>query len=112
MTMTATQYEVRGIMIASIGAMNHVMNLQTSGRAAAIHPATTAAAAPHEARDARCDVLVRPLRRRTIDRTNMLGIAHRAVDRLGIDRDLGTGALLPAAAAALAHGHGDLELRP
>lgn len=51
------------------------------------------------------------LGRSVVDRSDMLGVAHRAIDRGGLDRDLRTGAFLPALPAALAHGHCDLELR-
>jgi hypothetical protein len=46
-----------------------------------------------------------------VDGSDVLGIAQRAIDRRGVDRDLRAGAFLPALAAAPTHGDRDLELR-
>ena len=110
MTGRARQYEIRRTVAATIRAMDQVMELQSSPRAAAWHSATTAIATPHEARDARWNVLVRSFRRGVVERSDVLGIAHCAVDRRGFDRDLCAGAFLPALTAALAHGDRDLKL--
>jgi hypothetical protein len=111
MTARAGQYDIRCFVAATVGTVDQVMQLEASRRAAAIHPAATAIATPDETRNARRNVLVRPFRRRTVDRSNMLRIAHRAFDRRGGDRDLRAGTLLPALAAALAHRDRNLELR-
>src|SRR5688572_13993865 len=66
---------------------------------------------PHEPRDTRRDILMRPLRRLAVDRANMLRVAQHALDSGGTDRDLRTRAVLPALLAALTHRDGDLELR-
>src|SRR5213078_1904350 len=107
----AAQDEVQRIVTAAISTMDDVVQLEPSCGAAAIDAATAAVAAPHQARDARCNVLIRPLGRRTVDRSEVLRVAHRAVDRRRVDRDLRAGAFLPALPAALAHRQGDLELR-
>src|SRR5213078_1108979 len=110
MTMTAAQDEVRCIVTAAIGAMGDMVQLEASRGAAAIDAATAAVATPYEPRDARRDVLIRPLGRGAIDRADVLRVAHRAVDGRRLDRDLHAAAFLPALPAALAHGHRDLEL--
>src|SRR4051812_17450212 len=88
-----------------------MMNLETPGGATAGHAATATIATPHEAHDARRNVLVRALWRGAIERSDVLGIAFGALDCGRSDRDLRACAVLPALAAALAHRHGDLVLR-
>src|SRR5213078_2096704 len=111
MTTATAQDEVQRVVTAAVGAMDDVVQLEPSCGAAAIDAAAAAVAAPHEARDARRNILIRPLGRRTVDRSDVLRVAHRAVDRRWPDRDPRASALLPALPAALAHGDGDLELR-
>ncbi|HEX2688400.1 MAG TPA: hypothetical protein VHN14_17340, partial [Kofleriaceae bacterium] len=111
MTGTAQEDEVPGIVAAAVYTVNHVVELEPSRRAAAIAAAAAAIAAPHQARDAGRNVLVRPLGRGAIDGSDVLGIAQRAIDRRRIDGDLRAGAFLPALAAAATHDDGDLELR-
>jgi hypothetical protein len=81
-------------MAAAVGAVDHVVELEPSRRAAAIAAAATAIAAPHQARDAGRNVLVRPLRCGPIDGSDVLGIAQRTIDRRRIDGDLRAGAFL------------------
>ncbi|HEX3760490.1 MAG TPA: hypothetical protein VHW23_17360, partial [Kofleriaceae bacterium] len=95
-TRAAQQHQVRSVVAAAVGAMDQMMTLQPSRRPAARHPAATAIAAPHEAHGARRNVLVRALGRRPIDRSDVLRLAHRALDRRGVDRDLSACAFLPA----------------
>jgi hypothetical protein len=111
MTGAAQEDEVPGIMAAAVDTVNHVVELEPSRRATAIGAAAAAIAAPHQARDAGRNVLVRPLGGGAIDGSDVLGIAQGALDRRRIDGDLCAGAFLPALAAAPTHGHGDLELR-
>jgi hypothetical protein len=66
----------------------HVVELQPSRRAAAIAAAATAIAAPHQARAARRNVLMRPLGGGAIDGSDVLGIAQGAIDCCRIDGDL------------------------
>src|SRR4051812_12390128 len=98
-------------MATTIGAMDQVMELQPAGRATAVHATAASVAAPHEAHDARRDILIRPLRLIAVDRSDVLSIAQRAVDRGRVDRDPRTRAVLPALAAALAYRDRDLEFR-
>src|SRR5882724_8354909 len=88
-----------------------MMDLQPSRRPAPRYTTATAVATPHQPRDAGRDILVRALGRGAIDGSDMLRIASCALDRGGVDRDLGASAVLPTLTAALTHGHGDLELR-
>src|SRR6476646_1085301 len=90
--------------------MNNMMQLEPAGRATPIDPAAATVATPHEARDTWRNVLVCTFRRCAVDRSDVLRVAHRAIDRRGIDRDLSPGAFLPASLTALAHRDGDLEL--
>ena len=98
-------------MRAAIGAMHDMVNLDPAGRATTIDATPAAVAMPDKSLHAGRDVLVRPIRRRAIDRPDMLRIAQRALHGRILDDDLCTRALLPALAAALAHGHRDLKLR-
>jgi len=91
--------------------MHQMVNLDTSGRAAARNSAASAVATPDEPYDARRHILVSALGNRTVDRSDVLGIAACALERGCADGELRTGALLPALTAALAHDHGDLVLR-
>src|SRR5262245_60374309 len=54
----------------------------------------------------------KPLRFVGIERPDQLGVAARAIDDVGADVDLTTGAVLPAAAAPLAQCDRDLIGRP
>jgi hypothetical protein len=105
---SAAEHEVQSIVAATVGAVNDMVQLEGSRRSAASYAATSAVATPHEPRDARRNVLVRPLGCGAIDRSDVLCIAHRTVDRRRVDGDPSTAAFLPALTASLAHGHGDL----
>jgi hypothetical protein len=107
----AQEAEVQWLVRTAVGAMNDMMNLDPARGAATIDAAAAAIATPDKSLHAGRDVLVRPLRRRAIDRPNVLRIAQRALHRRVFDDDLCPGAFLPALVAALAHGHGDLEFR-
>jgi hypothetical protein len=110
-TRTAGQHEVGYVVATAIDAVDKMMDLQSSSRPAPRYTAATAVATPHQPRDAGWDILVRALRRSTVDGADVLRIAGRAVDRGGADRDLGASTVLPTLTAALAHGHDDLKLR-
>jgi hypothetical protein len=97
---------------ATVGAMDQMMQLEPARGTTTGSPAAAAIATPHEARDARWNILMRPLRRTAVDRTDMLSIAHRPIDRRGIDRDLRPGTFLPSPSAALADRDGDLKFGP
>src|SRR5262245_41735250 len=88
-----------------------MVKLETASGAAARDAAAAAVAPPDEANDTGWDVLSGAFGGSAVERADVLGIAQRAIDRGGIDRDLCTGALLPAALAATAHGDRDLEAR-
>jgi hypothetical protein len=75
---------------AAVGAVNDMVNLDPAGRAATIDAATAAIAAPHKTLHARRDVLVRPLRRRAVDRPDVLRIAVCTRHRVIADDDLCT----------------------
>jgi hypothetical protein len=111
-TRAAQQAEVRSLMASAVGAMDQVMDLQPSRRPAAGHAAAASVSAPHQARGARRDVLIRALGYGAVDRSDVLSVAHRSVDRRGFDRDLRARAFLPALPAALAHRHRNLIPRP
>ncbi len=98
-------------MATAIDAVDKMMDLQPSGGPASRYTAATSVATPHQPRDAGWDILVRALRRSTVDGADVLRIASRTLDCGGANRDLGTSAVLPTLTAPLAHGHSDLELR-
>src|ERR1044071_4009369 len=98
-------------MASAVGAMDEVMDLESSRRPAAGHAAAAPVAPPHQAHGARRYVLIRALGYGAVDRSDVLRVAHRPVDRRMFDRDLRARAFLPALPAALAHRHRNLILR-
>lgn len=98
-------------MRSALGAVHDVVNLEPAGRAASRRLATPAIATPHEADDARRNVLRRTRGNGGIEIPDVLRIAVRTLDGRGVDRDSFPGAILPALLAALAHRDRDLELR-
>src|SRR3954468_2114050 len=99
-------------MAPAVDAMDHVMDLETSRRTATRHAAAASVATPYQASSARRNILMRTLGHRAVDRPDMLSVAHRTIDRRGLDRDLRAGPVLPALPAAPTDGHRDLVLRP
>src|SRR3954470_10236488 len=111
MARAAHQNSIHRIVTAAVSAMNQMMNVEVSGRPATRHAAAAAIATPDQPRDARWNVLMRALGDIAVDRSDVLRVAKCALHGGAIDRDLRTGAILPASAAPLAQRHGDLELR-
>ena len=72
-------------MTTAIDAVNEMVELQPSRRPTAKYAATTSVATPYEPRDARWNVLIRALQRRTIDRSDVLGIARGTLDRRDLE---------------------------
>lgn len=86
-------------MATAVDAMDHVMQLQAARGPTSGHAAATSIATPHQSRDARRNVLVGARRRIVVDRSEVLRVARRALDRGRAAGDLGTGAVLPALAS-------------
>ena len=89
--------------------MDNVMQFEESRGTTPGHTASTTVAMPDQAHDARWHVLVGALGDVAVHRSDVLGIAQRALDRIGADGNAGTSTVLPALAASLANCHGDLE---
>src|SRR5258705_5216546 len=105
--------QVVGVVRPAVGAHADVIDLQADRRSTAGCRAALGVASRHEPDDARRDVLRCAARLGTVvDRSDMLGIAARALERGGIDRNGDAAAFLPRLLAGLAQGDGDLELRP
>src|SRR5262245_46280946 len=109
-TGSTVEPEIARIVTATVGAMDKMVELEPHRRSTTGGLAAATVTAPHEADHARRDVLLCAFRHVAVDRADVLGIAARAVERGRIDRDRRAGGLLRRSIAALAHGHGDLEL--
>src|SRR4029079_814598 len=112
MAAAAQEEEVQRLVRAAVVAWNAMVHLQRARGAATVAATAAAIAMPDKSLHAGRDVLTRPLRRGAVDRPDVLRIAKRTLHRIVAHDDLGTRALLPALAAALAHRHRDLKLRP
>ena len=110
MTAKAQQHDIRSLMSAAVGAVHDMVKLEPASRAAAMDAATTTIATPHQARDARCDILIRARGYRVVERADVLRVARGALDRSRTDRNARSSAFLPALPTALAHGHGNSRL--
>src|SRR5688572_4044557 len=111
MACTARESDIPCIMRPTVRAMDNMMQFQIARRAAAGNAAPSTVAMPDQARDARRDVLIRALGDIAVHRSDMLGIAHRALDGVRADGNTQTTAILPSLTAAFADGHGNLESR-
>jgi hypothetical protein len=85
-TRRTEQDQVARLVLAAVGAVNDVMDLEPARRAATRHAAALIVAALHKASNRLRNVLMRARRNLCVDRAHVSRIALGALDRRGGDR--------------------------